>query len=68
MRTIELEKIIAKSGISITDMGRHLFPKVLQPYQAIQRVLKGETSLNTEQIVKLSEVTGVPIANLFTES
>jgi len=67
MKTINLEKIIQKSGMSITDMGRHLFPKVLQPYQAIQRVLKAETLLNTEQIVKLSEVTKTPIAELFTE-
>jgi len=68
MKRINLEKIIKDNGLKATDVGRALYPKVLQPYQAIKRVIDGHTLLDTEQIVKLSDLTKIPIAELFTES
>ena len=67
MRGINLKKIIEDKGLKPTDVGRALYPKVLQPYQAIKRAIDGDTLLNTVQVVKLSELTGMTIAELFTE-
>lgn len=68
MKRINLEKIIKDKGLKATDVGRVLYPKVSQPYQAIKRAIDGHTLLDTEQIVKLSDLTKIPIAELFTES
>ena len=68
MKSINLKQIIEYTGLKPTDVGRALYPKVLQPYQAIKRAIDGDTLLDTEQVVKLSELTGIPIAELFTES
>lgn len=66
MNAINLRKIIDAKGLVIIELGRHLYPNNKQPYLAIRRVLTGEAFLNSEQLVKLSEYTGIPINFLFS--
>lgn len=65
MQTINLQKIIDAQGILIKDLGRILFPKTKYPYLAIRRIMMGKAFLSSEQVVKLSEVTGIPVNFLF---
>lgn len=65
MNAINLRKIIDAQGIVIIELGRYLYPNNKQPYLAIRRVLTGEAFLNSEQLVILSEYTGIPINFLF---
>ena len=65
MQTIDLQKIIDAQGLLIKDLGKILFPKTKYPYLAIRRIMMGKAFLNSTQITKLSEVTGIPVNFLF---
>lgn len=65
MQTIDLQKIIDAKGLLIKDLGKILFPKTKYPYLAIRRIMMGKAFLSSEQVVKLSEATGIPVNFLF---
>lgn len=65
MQTIDLQKIIDAKGLLIKDLGKILFPKTKYPYLAIRRIMRGKAFLSSAQVVKLSEVTGIPVNFLF---
>jgi len=65
MQTIDLQKIIDVKGILIKDLGKVLFPKTKYPYLAIRRIMRGEAFLSSEQVVRLSEFTNIPVNFLF---
>lgn len=65
MQTIDLQKIIDAKGLLIKDLGKTLFPKTKYPYLAIRRIMMGKAFLSSEQVVKLSEATGIPVNFLF---
>ena len=66
MQTIDLQKIIDAKGILIKDLGRELFPKTKYPYLAIRRIIKGKAFLSSQQVIRLSEFTGIPVNFLFS--
>ena len=65
MSNINLEEIIKNSGIDEKFISEQLFPGNAYPGLALKRVKKGEALLDSTQIVKLSELTGISIENLF---
>ena len=65
MQTIDLQKIIDAQGLLIKDLGKILFPKTKYPYLAIRRVMMGKAFLSSDQVIKLSEHTGIPVNFLF---
>jgi hypothetical protein len=68
MKKIDIEKILKTSTVSKKEMADTLFPEALHATVALGKVIKGKQLLNTQQVVKLSDITGIPIAELFTES
>ncbi len=66
MSNFNLTAILEQSGIDIKVLAPELFPGNKYPVPALTRVINGETFLNTEQISKLSFMTGIPIEQLFT--
>lgn len=65
MRTIDLQKIAHAKGILLKDLGKVLFPKTKYPYLAIRRIMRGEAFLSSEQVMRLSEFTQIPVNFLF---
>ena len=65
MSTINLEEIIKNSQVDEKFLSEQLFPGNAYPMLALKRVKKGEANLDSSQIVKLSELTGISIENLF---
>lgn len=65
MKTIDINNIIESKGLDQTDLAKELFPGAKHPKMALQRIIKGEAQLDSEQIVRLSIYTGIPIGELF---
>lgn len=66
MKTINLEKIITDHALDVREVGKELFPSAKYPKLALDRILKGEAFLDTNQVSKLSLITGIPIEVLFS--
>jgi len=67
MKTIPLGKIIDLAKLNKKDLSVILFPELKHPDRSLAAVIAGRLSLNTEQIVKLSEIVGVPVGMLFDD-
>ena len=67
MEKFDINKIIAHYGISenIPELAKLFFPHVKYPKQAFDRVLKGEATLDVDQVQKLAEYLGVLAHELF---
>jgi hypothetical protein len=65
MASIDLENIIESSGISKNEIAAQLFPTNSHAYQALHRVIKGKTFLNSEQLSKLALIIGCSVGDLF---
>jgi len=65
MRTIQLQKIITLQGLDPQALARELFPNHSYPVQAMDRVIKGLGLLNSDQVLKLSEITNIPVGFLY---
>lgn len=63
--TIDINNIIESKGLDQNDLAKELFPGTKHPKMALQRIIKGEAQLDTEQIVRLSAYTGLSISELF---
>ena len=66
MSNFNLTAIIEQYKLEPKSLAAELFPGNAYPVPALKRVLEGEALLNTDQISKLSHLTGIPIYDLFT--
>lgn len=65
MEKFDVNKIIEQYNIDAQDLAKWLFPNVKYPKLAFDRVLKGETNLDIEQVAILAKYIGVTVADLF---
>lgn len=65
MQTIQLSKIIELQGLDPRFLAMKLFPSHKYPAQALDRVVKGEGLLNSDQVLTLSEITNIPVGFLY---
>ena len=66
MTNFNISAIIEQHKLEPKSLAAQLFPENAYPMPALKRVIEGEALLNTDQISKLSFMTGIPIAELFT--
>lgn len=66
MDKFNINKIIEYYGPNVDELGCVLFPRIKYPKQAFDRVLKGETNLDSAQIELLAKYLGVFVADLFS--
>lgn len=65
METFDITKIIEHYAPNIEELSKLLFPHVKYPVCAFDRVLKGETNLDTAQVCVLAKYLGVLVSDLF---
>lgn len=65
MKKINLLKILEKSKLDKSEVANQLFPGNKYPDLSLNRVIQGKSFLNSEQISKLSLLTGLSIQQLF---
>lgn len=65
-RIINVKEAVKKAGLNYSEVAEQLFPDNVHPRLALNRVAKGEAFLYEPQIRKLSELTGLSIAELFS--
>lgn len=66
MSNFNLTAIIEQYKLDPKELATELFPGNKHPMPALARVVNGEALLNTDQVSKLSFLTGIPIDVLFT--
>lgn len=66
MKQFNINEVIERYKLSAEDLSKVLFPNIKYPKLAFDRVLKGETSLDIDQIEKLASYIGVLVSDLFT--
>lgn len=59
--------VLSRKSISLTEVGKKLFPSNEYPYAAINRVFKGHCKLKSDQLNTLSEITGISLEELCSE-
>lgn len=62
-----VKTILLRKSISLTEVGKKLFPANQYPYAAINRVFKGECKLKSDQLKELSDITGISLEELCSE-
>lgn len=62
---IDLENLIKDSGLSKFEIACRLFPSNKFPEASLQRVIKGDSYLDTQQIILLSNMLNVPVVDIF---
>lgn len=65
METIQLQKIIDLQKLDSVKLAAELFPGHKHPSMALSRVITGQGLLNSEQVLKLSEITNLPIGFIY---
>lgn len=60
-----ITKVIELYKLDVNEVAEALFPNVRYKKLALDRVLKGEAYINTEQLQALAKLTGVLISDLF---
>jgi len=68
MNNLKIQEAITASGLDKPAIATHLFPSNQYPVMALDRVMKGDGDLNSTQITKLSELSGMPVAAIFGET
>ena len=68
MRTIDVEKIIKTKKLDKKELAQHLFPDNKYASLALNRVIKGDGFLDSNQISLLADLTGIAIGNLYSGS
>jgi len=66
MKSFDLKKFIAEQSLDRKAVASILFPSNAYPVMALARVEKKKGFLNTQQLEKLSEFSGVPVCDMFT--
>lgn len=67
MNFIDIGKLIKDKNLSKKEIAFQLFPDIKYPRLALNRVIKGEGLLNSDQISKLALLTGISIPDLFSQ-
>lgn len=65
-QTFNINKVIEHYKLDTNEVAEALFPHVRYKTLALNRVLKGEAYLDTQQIEVLAKLAGVLIQDLFT--
>ena len=65
MEKFDISKVIERYKLNSDEVAKVIFPSAKYPKLALDRVIKGEGNLNTEQIEKLANHIGVLIQDLF---
>ena len=65
MYTIDLDKIIKQKKLDKREIAISLFPGNKYPILAINRVLYGDTKLDSDQVKKLATILNTSIDNLY---
>tara|TARA_R100001198_G_C5197719_1_gene187969 strand:- start:495 stop:926 length:432 start_codon:yes stop_codon:yes gene_type:complete len=68
MGGINIRKLISDLNLSKKELAKELFPHNKYPVLSLNRVMKGETFLDSNQISRLSALTGVSVENLFDQA
>ena len=68
MEKFDILKVLDRYQPDVNELSKILFPDAKYPKQAFARVIKGEASLDTSQLVALAEYLGVVIQDLFAGS
>jgi hypothetical protein len=63
--SIQLQKIIDLQGLDTIKLANELFPGLKHPSMSLTRVINGDMLLNSEQVLKLSEITNIPVGFLY---
>lgn len=66
MEQFNINEIIETYKLNADELSKLLFPYVKYPKQAFDRILKGEATLDIEQVQKLATHIGVLVYDLFT--
>lgn len=68
MEKFDINKVIShyNIGADTSELAKLLFPNVKYPKQAFDRIIKGEASLDVDQLQKLAEYLGVLTHELFS--
>lgn len=63
---IKIKAIIERQGLEMNDVAKQLFPQHKHPRLALNRVMSGESFLDSNQLSKFALLTGLTISELFT--
>jgi len=63
---IDLKKLINDRNLDKKEIASLLFPDHRHPSLALNRIISGESKLDSDQISKLSSFSGVSIADMFS--
>lgn len=66
MERFNINNVIEQYGLNTEELAKVLFPSVKFPKLALDRVLKGEGSLDVIQLEKLADYIGVLVSDLFS--
>jgi hypothetical protein len=66
MKTINLSKIIKDNNLKVKEVAQELFPNIKYPKLALDRILRGESRLDSDQLSRLSMYTGMSIEQIYT--
>lgn len=66
MQEIKLAEVMDRYNLDKRVLAKSLFPGNKYPREALERILKGIGRLNSDQISRLSLITGGPMSALFT--
>lgn len=64
---MDLKSIIEQHGLDKAKLASELFPTNAYPEKALARVISGEGLLHSDQISKLSQITGASVDSFFSE-
>lgn len=67
MKTFDLNSIIETYNLNVQEVAAHLFPTNKYPKLALDRILKFEAFLDTNQMSRLSLMTGASINDLYAD-
>lgn len=66
MEKFDINRVIERYSLDTEEVAKVLFPNVKYPKQALDRILKKESNLDTEQLTTLASYIGVLTHELFT--
>lgn len=66
MERFNIDNVIKQYGLDTEELAKVLFPTVKFPKLALDRVLKGEGSLDVIQLERLADHIGVLVSDLFS--
>jgi hypothetical protein len=66
MEQFNIKNVIEYYKLNTEDLAKVLFPAIKYPKQALDRVLKGEGTLDITQVEKLANYIGVLVTDLFS--